>query len=104
MESMKGRLDGTALRVPIPDGSITDFTGILGKDVTAEEVNEAYRAAAASGALSTVLVYNEDRSEERRVGPECVSPCRSRWSPYPETKKTQSTRYEQTYIRSESKA
>ncbi|HEY9556658.1 MAG TPA: type I glyceraldehyde-3-phosphate dehydrogenase, partial [Acidimicrobiales bacterium] len=60
MESMKGRLDGTALRVPIPDGSITDFTGILGKDVTADEVNEAYRAAAASGALSKVLVYNED--------------------------------------------
>src|SRR3546814_18700489 len=57
---MKGRLDGTALRVPIPDGSSTDFTGILGKDVTADEANEAYRAAAASGALSKVLVYNED--------------------------------------------
>src|SRR3546814_14572568 len=60
MESLKGRLDGTALRVPIPDGSITDFTGILGKHVTADEVTEAYRAAAASGALSTALVYNED--------------------------------------------
>ncbi len=60
MESMKGRLDGTALRVPVQDGSITDFTGVLGKEVTVEEVNEAFRAAAASGPLSKVLVYNED--------------------------------------------
>jgi glyceraldehyde 3-phosphate dehydrogenase len=60
LESMKGRLDGTALRVPVQDGSITDFTGVLGKDVTVDEVNEAFRAAAASGPLSKVLVYNED--------------------------------------------
>jgi glyceraldehyde 3-phosphate dehydrogenase len=60
MESMKGRLDGTALRVPVQDGSITDFTGILGKEVTVDEVNEAFRAAAATGPLSKVLVYNED--------------------------------------------
>ncbi|HJR25158.1 MAG TPA: type I glyceraldehyde-3-phosphate dehydrogenase [Acidimicrobiales bacterium] len=60
MESMKGRLDGTALRVPVQDGSITDFTGVLGKEVTVDEVNEAYRAAAASGPMSKVLVYNED--------------------------------------------
>ena len=46
LESMKGKLDGTALRVPVPDGSITDFTGILGREVTVEEVNEAFRAAA----------------------------------------------------------
>ena len=60
MESMKGRLDGTALRVPVQDGSITDFTGLLGREVTVDEVNEAYRAAASSGPLSKVLVYNED--------------------------------------------
>ena len=60
MESMKGRLDGTALRVPVQDGSITDFTGLLERDVTVEEVNEAFRAAASSGPLSKVLVYNED--------------------------------------------
>jgi glyceraldehyde 3-phosphate dehydrogenase len=60
MESMKGRLDGTALRVPVQDGSITDFTGVLGKEVTVDEVNAAYAAAAASGPLSKVLVYNED--------------------------------------------
>jgi len=60
LESMKGRLDGQALRVPVPDGSITDFTGILAKDVTVDEVNEAFRAAAGSGPLANVLVYNED--------------------------------------------
>jgi len=38
LESMKGRLDGQALRVPVPDGSITDFTGILAKDVTVEQL------------------------------------------------------------------
>jgi len=59
LESMKGKLDGTALRVPVPDGSITDFTGILNKDVTVEEVNEAFRAAASDGPLSKVLVYSE---------------------------------------------
>src|SRR5690606_28520642 len=59
LEAMKGRLDGTSLRVPVPDGSITDFTAILDKDVTVEEVNEAFRAAASDGPLSKVLVYNE---------------------------------------------
>jgi glyceraldehyde 3-phosphate dehydrogenase len=60
LESMKGRLDGTALRVPVPDGSITDFTGVLAREVTVDEVNEAYRAAAASGPLANVLVYTTD--------------------------------------------
>jgi glyceraldehyde 3-phosphate dehydrogenase len=60
LESMKGKLDGTALRVPIPDGSITDFTGVLAKDVTVDEVNEAFRAAAGSGPLAKVLDYSED--------------------------------------------
>jgi glyceraldehyde 3-phosphate dehydrogenase len=59
LESLKGRLDGTALRVPVPDGSITDFTGILGREVTVEEINEAFRAAATSGPLSKVLVYTD---------------------------------------------
>ena len=57
LESMKGRLDGTALRVPVPDGSITDFVGILKRDVTVAEINDAFRAAATSGPLSKVLVY-----------------------------------------------
>ena len=60
LESMKGRLDGSSLRVPIPDGSITDFTGLLNREVTAAEVNEAFKAAATKGPLANVLVYSED--------------------------------------------
>src|SRR2546423_1192827 len=60
LEAMKVNLDGTALRVPVQDGSITDFTGLLGRDVTVDEVNEAFRAAAGSGPLANVLVYTDD--------------------------------------------
>ncbi|MCU0311240.1 MAG: type I glyceraldehyde-3-phosphate dehydrogenase [Acidimicrobiales bacterium] len=60
LQAMKGKLDGTALRVPIPDGSITDFVGVLGRDVTKEEVNEAFAAAASSGPMSKVLVYSDE--------------------------------------------
>ena len=56
---MKGRLDGTSLRVPVPDGSITDFTAILARDVTVDEVNDAFRAAASNGPLADVLVYSD---------------------------------------------
>jgi glyceraldehyde 3-phosphate dehydrogenase len=59
MASMKGRLDGSSLRVPVVDGSITDFTGILAREVTVEEINEAFRSAGASGPLSKVLHYSE---------------------------------------------
>ena len=60
LESMKGKLDGTALRVPVQDGSITDLVAILNRDVTVDEVNDAFRQAASSGPLSKVLVYSED--------------------------------------------
>ena len=60
LESMKGRLDGTALRVPVADGSITDFTAVIPGEVTVEQVNAAFAAAASSGPLSKVLVYTED--------------------------------------------
>ena len=60
LEAMKGKLDGTALRVPVQDGSITDFVAILNKDATIEEVNAAYREAASSGPLANVLEYGED--------------------------------------------
>jgi len=60
LQAMKGRLDGTALRVPVPDGSVTDFTGILKREVTVDEVNAAFKAAAAAGPLSKVLVYSDD--------------------------------------------
>ena len=58
LASMKGRLDGTSLRVPVPVGSITDFTAIV-RSTTVEEVNAAFRAAA-EGPLKGVLVYTEE--------------------------------------------
>jgi glyceraldehyde 3-phosphate dehydrogenase len=60
LPSMKGRLDGAAFRVPVADGSITDFTAVISGAVTVEEVNAAFAAAASSGPLSKVLVYTED--------------------------------------------
>lgn len=60
LESMKGRLDGSSLRVPVADGSITDFTAVVPGTVTVDEVNAAFAAAAASGPMSKVLVYTED--------------------------------------------
>ena len=59
LESMKGKLDGTSLRVPIPTGSITDFTGNLKKAATVADINAAYKAAA-KGALKGVLRYSEE--------------------------------------------
>ncbi len=59
MEAMQGKLDGMALRVPIPDGSMTDFTAILENEASADAINEAFRAAASSGPLAPVLEYNE---------------------------------------------
>ena len=46
LKKMAGKLDGIALRVPIPDGSITDFTGMLKKEASVEDVNAAFKAAA----------------------------------------------------------
>ncbi|HCB34520.1 MAG TPA: type I glyceraldehyde-3-phosphate dehydrogenase [Acidimicrobiaceae bacterium] len=60
LQAMEGRLDGTSLRVPVPDGSITDFTAVLGAEPSVAEVNEAFRAAAASGPLSGVLEYSTE--------------------------------------------
>jgi glyceraldehyde 3-phosphate dehydrogenase len=60
LEAMKGKLDGTSLRVPVPTGSITDFVGVLKQDVTIEQINEAFKAAADAGPLSKVLVYTDE--------------------------------------------
>ena len=60
LEAMKGKLAGTSLRVPVPTGSITDFVGILDRDVTVDEINAAYRAAASEGRLQGILQYSED--------------------------------------------
>ena len=59
LESMKGRLDGTSLRVPVPTGSITDFVAVLQRDASKDEVNAAFKAAA-SGPLRGVLEYTDE--------------------------------------------
>ena len=58
LESMKGKLDGTSLRVPVPTGSITDFVANLKKPATVDEINAAFKAAA-SGPLKGVLEYTD---------------------------------------------
>jgi glyceraldehyde 3-phosphate dehydrogenase len=60
LQSMQGRLDGTSLRVPVPTGSITDFVGVLDQDVTVDDVNAAFAAAASSGPLEGILAYSEE--------------------------------------------
>jgi glyceraldehyde 3-phosphate dehydrogenase len=60
LQSMKGKLDGTSLRVPVPTGSITDFVGVLGQEVTVDQVNEAFKAAASSGPLVGKLEYTDE--------------------------------------------
>ncbi|MGB9376416.1 MAG: type I glyceraldehyde-3-phosphate dehydrogenase [Mycobacteriales bacterium] len=60
LPELQGKLDGYALRVPVPTGSVTDLTVTVGRDVSVEEVNAAFRAAADSGPLSAYLRYTED--------------------------------------------
>jgi len=58
LESMKGKLDGTSLRVPVPTGSITDFVANLKRPASVEEINAAFKAAAA-GPLKGILEYTD---------------------------------------------
>lgn len=59
LPQMKGKLDGSAVRVPTPDGSLTDLTAILSKEVTAEQVNAAMKSAS-EGALKGILEYTDE--------------------------------------------
>ena len=59
LEAMQGHLDGISLRVPIPDGSITDFTAKLASEPSVDEINRAFAKAAADGPLAGVLDYSE---------------------------------------------
>jgi glyceraldehyde 3-phosphate dehydrogenase len=59
LPELKGKLDGFALRVPVPTGSITDLTLVSKKTVTIEEIKAAYKKAAA-GPLKGILLYTED--------------------------------------------
>lgn len=60
LQSMQGKLDGSALRVPIPTGSLTDFTAVVNGEPSVEDVNAAFSSAAAEGRLAPVLEYTED--------------------------------------------
>jgi len=57
---LKGKLDGTSFRVPVPDGSVSDLVCILERDVTVDEVNSAFEKAAGEGSLKGYLRYTED--------------------------------------------
>jgi glyceraldehyde 3-phosphate dehydrogenase len=59
LPELKGKMDGISLRVPVPDGSITDLVAQLGREVTKDEVNAAFEAAA-EGALKGYLYYTTD--------------------------------------------
>jgi glyceraldehyde 3-phosphate dehydrogenase len=59
LPELQGKVDGIAVRAPVATGSLTDLVVTLGRETTADEVNEAYRAAAA-GPLSGILQYSED--------------------------------------------
>jgi glyceraldehyde 3-phosphate dehydrogenase len=59
MPHLKGKLNGNAMRVPIPDGSVTDFTAIVRNPKTVAEINAAFKAAS-EGALKGILQYETD--------------------------------------------
>jgi len=56
---VKGKMDGIALRVPVPDGSVTDLTAVLERETTVDEVRRAYKTAA-EGKMKKILEYTED--------------------------------------------
>jgi glyceraldehyde 3-phosphate dehydrogenase len=60
LPELKGKLDGSAIRVPVPDGSIIDLTFTPGRDTTRDEVNQILKAASQSERLKGILEYSED--------------------------------------------
>ena len=60
LPELKGKLDGSAVRVPVPDGSLVDLTFMPKRDTSVEEVNAVLKAASESGPLKGVLVYTAD--------------------------------------------
>jgi glyceraldehyde 3-phosphate dehydrogenase (phosphorylating) len=57
---LKGRIDGMAMRVPVPDGSVTDLVCVLSRDTTAEEINEAFRGAAGEDRWAGIVQYTDE--------------------------------------------
>jgi glyceraldehyde 3-phosphate dehydrogenase len=60
LPELKGKLTGFAVRAPVPTGSVVDLTVLLARDTTKEEVNEAFKAQADTGAFEGILRYTED--------------------------------------------
>jgi glyceraldehyde 3-phosphate dehydrogenase len=60
LPTLKGKLDGTSLRVPTPVGSITDLVAVLGKDASIDAINDAFRAASANASYRGVLEYSDE--------------------------------------------
>ena len=58
LPELNGKLDGIAMRVPVPDGSVVDFNVQLNSDVTVDQVNEAVREASKNGSLKGILEYS----------------------------------------------
>ena len=57
---LKGKVDGVAIRAPVPDGSVVDLTAHVGREANVEEVNERFRQAADNGAFAGILRYSDD--------------------------------------------
>jgi glyceraldehyde 3-phosphate dehydrogenase (phosphorylating) len=57
---LKGKLNGGAFRVPTPDGSVTDFTAVLDKDVTVDSINAAFKEAASDKSYKGVVEYSDE--------------------------------------------
>jgi len=60
LPELKGKVDGMSMRAPVPTGSVTDLVVTLGREVTKDEVNAAFKAASESGSLQGYLQYSED--------------------------------------------
>jgi glyceraldehyde 3-phosphate dehydrogenase len=60
LPELAGKLDGVAVRAPVPIGSVTDMSAIVSRETSVEEVNAAFREAAADGALEGYLQYSAD--------------------------------------------
>jgi glyceraldehyde 3-phosphate dehydrogenase len=58
--ALKGKIDGMAMRVPVPDGSVTDLVCVLGREATAEEVNAAFERAAGQDGWKGILAFSEE--------------------------------------------
>jgi glyceraldehyde 3-phosphate dehydrogenase len=63
---LKGKLDGISLRVPVEDGSITDLAVVLGREATAEEINDAFKRAA-DGPFKGIIRYSTDEIVSRDI-------------------------------------